>query len=214
MTTPVRRALLVVPPLAVAGVLLIHPTDQKATIYESVRDQIGPWLTVHVALLVAFPLLALATYVLLDGVVGRAATVARVSLLFFLAFYTAYEAIVGLATGIAAEYANGLDGAARGGAAAVIEELNRHWIVNTAVMIGSIAWIVAMVATAVAVQRVGVRWPALALLGVSAIFVMHPPPFGPVALVAFAAAATLIERTRTRTAAARTAEGRTAPVPA
>jgi hypothetical protein len=214
MTTPVRRALLVVPPLAVAGVLLIHPTDQEATIYESVRDQIGPWLTVHLVLLVGFPLLALATYVLLDGLVGRAATVARVSLLFFLAFYTAYEAIVGLATGIAAEYANGLDGAARGGAAAVIEELNRHWIVNTAVMIGSIAWIVAMVATAVAVQRVGVRWPALALLGVSAIFVLHPPPFGPVALVAFAAAATLIERTRTRTAAERTAADRTAPVPA
>ena len=214
MTTPLRRTLLVVPPLAVAGVLLIHPTGEKATIYESVRDQIGPWLTVHVALLVAFPLLALATYVLLDGLVGRAATVARVCLLFFLAFYTAYEAIVGLATGIAAEYANGLDTAARAGVAGAIEELNRHWIVNAAVMVGSIAWIVAMVATAVAVHRVGVRWPALALLGVSAIFVMHPPPFGPVALVAFAAAATLIERTRTRTAAATTADGRTAPVPA
>jgi hypothetical protein len=140
--------------------------------------------------------------------------VARVSLLVFLAFYTAYEAIIGLATGIAAEFANGLDGAAQAGAAGAIEELNRHWIPTAAAAIGSIAWIVAMVATAVAVQRVGVRWPALALLGVSAIFVMHPPPFGPVALVAFAAAATLIERTRTRPAAERTAEGRTAPMAA
>jgi hypothetical protein len=68
--------------------------------------------------------------------------------------------------------------------------------------------------SASAIQRVGVRWPALALLGVSAIFVMHPSPLGPVALVALAAAATLIERTRTRAAAERTAEGRTAPVPA
>jgi hypothetical protein len=214
MTTPLRRALLVVPPLVVAGVLWIHPTDQEATIYGSVRDQIGPWLTVHLVLLVGFPLLALATYVLLDGLVGRAATVARVSLLFFLAFYTAYEAIVGLATGIAAEFANGLEGAAQGGAAAAIEELNRHWIVNAAVAIGSVAWIVAMVATAVAVRRIGVRWPALALLGVAGAFVMHPPPIGPVALVAFAAAATLVEHARRRSDAARTAEGTTAPVPA
>jgi hypothetical protein len=36
------------------------------------------------------------------------------------------------------------------------------------------------------------------LLGLSALFAIHPPPIGPAALVCFAAAAVLIERRRAR----------------
>ena len=37
MTPLLRRALIVVPPLALAGVLLIHPNDEGDTIYASIQ---------------------------------------------------------------------------------------------------------------------------------------------------------------------------------
>ena len=52
-------------------------------------------------------------------------------------------------------------------------------------------------------------WPTVAtvLVGLAAVFAIHPPPVGPLALVCFAVAAILTERWRAR-------EGRTATVPA
>jgi hypothetical protein len=189
---------MVVPALALAAVLTIHPTDQADTIYESVSPVVDDWITVHVALLLAFPLLALATAMLVRGIEGRAATLARVSLVFFAVFYTAWEVMVGLATGILTQYANGLPAAEQAGAAGAIEDLNGHWVTQVTLTLGSLGWIVAVVAVAVAVRGIGAGWPAVVLLGLSATFAIHPPPVGPVALFAFAAGALLAEHARSR----------------
>lgn len=195
-----RRAFLAVPAVALAGVLLLHPTDERDTIYESVGPVVDDWITVHTALLFAFPLLALATALLLRGIGGRAARVARISLAFFAVFYTAWEVMVGLSTGILADYANGLSPAERAGAAGAIQDLNEHWITQVTLVLGSLGWIVAMIATAVAVRGVGARWPAVVLLGLASAFAVHPPPVGPVALLCFAAAAMLVPDVRARAA--------------
>ena len=198
MKSLARKAFLIVPALVLAAVLTIHPTDQADTIYESVSPVADDWITVHVALLFAFPLLALATAMLVRGIEGRAATVARVSLVFFAVFYTAWEVMVGLTTGILTKYANGLPGAEQAGAAGAIEDLNGHWMTQVTLTLGSLGWIVAIVAAAVAMRGIGAGWPAVVLLGLSATFAIHPPPVGPVALVAFAAGALLAERARSR----------------
>ena len=80
MTTTFRYAFLTVLPLALAGVLLMHPNDEADTIYESVRPVVDDWILVHVLLLLAFPFLALAAFMLLSGLTDRAATLARVAL--------------------------------------------------------------------------------------------------------------------------------------
>ena len=108
MSILLRRALITVPPLVLAGVLLIHPNDEGDTIYESVRPVVDNWILVHIALLLAFPFLLLAAFMLLGGLRGRAATVARLALVFFAVIYTAWEVMVGLSTGILTDYANGL----------------------------------------------------------------------------------------------------------
>ena len=108
MTAMLRYAFLTVPPLVLAGVLLMHPNDEADTIYESVRPVVDDWIIVHVVLLLMFPLLALAAFMLLGGLTSRAATVARVALVFFAVVYTAWEVMVGLSTGILTDYANGL----------------------------------------------------------------------------------------------------------
>ena len=198
MTTLLRRALLSVPPLVLAGVLLKHPNDEGETIYQSVKLVVDDWLLVHVVLLLMLPLLALAVFLLLGGLTGRAATVARVALVFFAVVYTAWEVMVGLGTGILTDYANGLPAAEQTAVAGAIQDFNEHWVTQVALLIGFSGWVVAMVATAIAARGAGARWPAIALLGLASAFVIHPPPVGPVALVCFAAGALLVERARTR----------------
>ena len=202
--TTLRRLFLVGTPLAFAGVLWLHPAGGE-NVYEGVRDDVGDWLFVHTAFLFFTPLLGIAAFMLLRGLSGRAATVSRVALVFFLVFYTAYEATVGVATGILVDYANGLPAEEQAVMADAIQDLNRNWILtdpSVSVVLGVLGWVVAMVAAAVAFRRTGSGWLVTLLLGFSALFAVHPPPIGPAALLCFAAAAVLIERSRAMSSAA------------
>jgi hypothetical protein len=201
MTRPLRLIFLVVTPLSLAVVLWFHPPGGD-DIYEGIRNDVDAWLFVHVAFLLFIPLLAIATYLLLSGLESRAATVSRVALVFFLVFYTAYEVTIGVGTGILVEYANGLPAAEQAAVADAIQHYNGSAILgdpmSVSLFLGLVGWVVAMIAAAVALRRSGAGWPVTVLLGVAALFAIHPPPVGPVALVCFAAAAALIERDRAR----------------
>ncbi len=87
--------------------LWFHPPGGE-NIFEDVRKDVDAWLTVHRLFLLFIPLLAIAVYVLLRDLTGRAATVSRVAVVFFLCFYTAYEVTVGLGSGVLVMYANDL----------------------------------------------------------------------------------------------------------
>jgi hypothetical protein len=204
MTVLLRRVLLVGTPLAFAAVLWFHPAG-GANVYEDVRDDVEAWLFVHTAFLFFTPLLGIAAYLLLSGLTGRAATVSRVALVFFLVFYTAYEVTVGVGTGVLVDYANGLSAREQAVVADAIQDYNRHPILadpSISFVLGVGGWVVAMVAAAVACRRAGAGWPLTVLVALSALFAIHPPPIGPVGLVCFAAAAVLVERARARGASA------------
>jgi hypothetical protein len=195
---PLRRAFLVATPLALAVVLWWHPAGGE-NVYEDVRDDVGAWLFVHTVFLLFVPLLGLAAYLLLNGLRGWAAAVSRVALIFFLVFYTAYEATVGVGTGILVDYANGLPAGEQTVVADAIQDLNRNPILadpSIALVLGSAGWIVAMVAAAIAFRRAGAGWPVTLLIGCAALFAVHPPPVGPIGLFCLAAAAVLTERAR------------------
>jgi len=200
--TPVllRRLFLVVTPLTLAVVLWFHPPGGDDGVYEGVRDDVGAWVFVHTVFLFFIPLMALAAYLLLSGVQSRAATVSRLSLVLFLVFYTAYEVTVGLGTGVLVDYANGLPPAEQAAVAAAIEDLNANDVLadplSVSLVLGLLGWVVALVAAAVALRRAGAGWAPTVLVGLSALFAIHPPPVGPAALICFAAAAVLIERWR------------------
>jgi hypothetical protein len=199
-----RRLFLVATPLALAVVLWFHPPGGE-DVYEGVRGDVGAWLFVHTGFLLLTPLLAIAAYVLLGSLKSRAATVSRVALIFFLVFYTAYEATVGVGTGILVDYANGLPAGEQAVVADAIQDLNRNAILSdpsVSFILGSFGWVVAMVAAAIAFRRAGAGWLVTLLVGFAALFAVHPPPVGPVALACFAAAAALIERARARDARA------------
>ena len=180
--------------------MLWHPAG-GSNVYEGVRGDVDAWLFVHAGMLFLLPLLGIAVFVLLRGLEGGAALVSRVAVAFFLVFFTAYEVSVGVGTGILVQYANGLPAAEQAVVADAIQDYNEHWLVtdpSVALIVTVLSWVVATIAAAVAFRRSGAGWPVTLLVGGAALFAIHPPPIGPVGLVCFAAAAVLIERSRTR----------------
>jgi hypothetical protein len=162
-------------------------------------------LFVHTAFLLATPLLGIAAFVLLNGLSGRAATVSRVALVFFLVFYTAYESSVGIGTAVLVEHANGLPAAEQAVVADAIQDYNRNALItdpSLSMLLGALGWITAMIAAAVAFRRDGASWPVTLLIGFAALFAVHPPPVGPIGLVCFAAGVVLVDRSRAREMAA------------
>jgi hypothetical protein len=200
MASWIRRAFLLGGPLVLAVVLWWHPAGGE-NVYEGVRDDVGDWLFVHTAFLLVTPLLGIAAFVLLQGLLSRAATVSRIALVFFLVFYTAYETSVGIGTGILVDYANGLPASEQAVVADAIQDYNRNPILtdpSLSLFLGTLGWIIAMIAAAVAYRREGAGWPLTLLIGAAAMFAIHPPPIGPIGLVCFAAAFVLVERARAR----------------
>jgi hypothetical protein len=199
MTVLPRRVFLVATPLALAAVLWFHPPGGEVdAVYEGVRHDVGAWLFVHTVFLLFIPLMAFAVFLLLRGLENRAATVSRIALVFFLVFYTAYEVTVGLGTGVLTDYANGLPSAEQAAVADAIQHLNEDNVLgdpaSVSLVAGLLGWVVAMVAAAVAFRRDGAGWLLTLLVGLTALFAIHPPPVGPAALVCFALAVVLIER--------------------
>ena len=212
LTLALRRIVLVAPALVLAVALWWHPAG-GTDVFAGVSPDAEAWITVHTAFLFATPLLGIAVYLLLHGIRGRAATVSRVALVFFLVFYTAYEVTVGVSTGVLVDYANGLPAGEQAAVAGAIQDLNRNALLadpSISLLLGSFGWIIAMTAAAVAARRSGAGLPVTILLGAASIFVMHPPPVGPVGLACFAAAAVLMERARARASVAVDNEARLA----
>jgi hypothetical protein len=206
MTLALRRLFLVAMPLTLAAVLWFHPPGGD-DIFEGVRDDVNAWMFVHTVFLFSIPLMAAAVYLLLDGVRSRPATLSRIALVFFLVFYTAYEVTIGLGTGILVDYANGLTPAEQAVVADAIQDYNQSALLgdpaSVSLLLGFFGWVVALLAAAIAFRQAGAGWTATVLVGLTALFAVHPPPVGPAALVCFAAAALFLERWRAREVQAR-----------
>ena len=187
-------------PVAWAVLLLFHPTGEGDEFYPVVRDQVTAWMVVHVGTLVFVPLLAGVVYLLLRGVEGVAVLVSRLALAVFALFYTAWEVLIGLGTGILVDQVNGLPEADRATGAQLVEDFTGSSLIRAFELIGGFAWLLAVIAAGVALFR-RVDAPSsvavILLLVVSAVpIVWHVPPFGPVGLALFLIALLLVLRGR------------------
>ena len=73
---------------------------------DGIDDVVDRWLIVHVGQLILTPLLFLAVWRLLDGLTATAATVSRCALVVWTVFFSAYDAIQGIATGLLVQHAD------------------------------------------------------------------------------------------------------------
>jgi hypothetical protein len=193
-------------PLAWAILLLFHPGGEGEDLYGDLQDQVTRMLVVHIGMLIFIPLMAVVVYVLLRDLEGTAALVSRIALAVYVVFYGAWEALYGIGLGILGDAVNGLPEAERATGAAVIKDYGENVLIRgfgVLVSIGSVAFIIAMIAAGVALRRhAGAPLAVPILLGLSGFLITaHPPPFGPTGLALFIVAVLLFARSQSSTRA-------------
>ena len=160
----------------------IHPAPDVEA--QAVMD-IATWFAVfHVLQLVLLGLVTLTVFVLADDFgVARSWTV-RLGLGLFMIFFSAYDAVAGIATGLAMRTARDLAAAQQEGVWQAVEDwpgLDPPVLVLD--VVGTLGWVAALVAVAVAARRAGARraeWVLVALAGV-VLMGGHPFPLGTIA---------------------------------
>lgn len=194
-------AFLIGVPLAWAVLLLFHPLAEGDDPYAEIRDDVNRWLVVHVGMMIFIPLFAIAIYLLVRGVEKTAAQVCRIALAPFALFYTAWEVLLGIGTGVLIQDVNALPADQRGTGSTLVNEFTENILVRdfgVFNIIGTLSLLTATIAAGIALRRqAGVTIAVPILLGLSGILIAaHPPPFGPTGLVLFIAAVLLYTRSQ------------------
>jgi hypothetical protein len=178
---PLRRPLLLTPPFALAVLEVFHPNPDFNV--QALLDASTWFAWFHVIQLVLTGLVALSV-MLLAADYGRAnAWTTRLGIGAFLVFFSAYDTLAGIGTGLAMHTARDLPAAQQEGVFAVVKDWPGVGPVFTLSIVGTLGWVVAVGALALAARRLGasrLEWIAVAL---AAVFLLggHPFPWGTLA---------------------------------
>lgn len=168
-TTTVPAVLLTAVCLTWVVVSVIHPTTLT-------DDDTPMWMAVHIAQLILAPIVALGLLALLKGVEGPTVMVARGAAVFWAAWFSAYDTVAGIATGI-------LIG---GDARAAGEYLFAHELITGLGWVAPTLWLMAVISAGLALRASRAPLVTSIALFVSALIFTHA---GPPAAVGFAALA-------------------------
>jgi hypothetical protein len=191
-----RRLVLLGTPLALALLEYFHPEPPGGA--SGAVDQ-GTWMMwFHIIQVPLIGLIALAVYLLAEGLEGRTASVSRWAIGVFAVFFSAYDAAAGIGTGYALHNAQGLSAE---GQAAVYETVKNLPLISLPFVlsvVGSLGWLVALIAAAMALRRAGASRVPFILLILAGVFLMagHPYPQGTLAFGSFFLAAAWLEFTQ------------------
>lgn len=178
-------------PLALAVVTSFHPNNHRHHVFAVLAPQINRWLTVHYLQLVLVPLLAVVLFAMLRGASGPWALASRAATYVFAVLYTVFDSLAGLAVGSLVLHASTLSASDQAVLAPTIQWLFAHPViggVGLIAIVATTAWLVACVAGALALRRLGASTSAQASLALSGFLLTptHAPPFGPIAFTLFA----------------------------
>jgi hypothetical protein len=178
---PLRRALLLTPPFALAVLEVFHP--QPDFNVQALLDDSTWFAWFHVIQLVLTGLVALSV-LLLAADYGRAnAWITRLGIGGFLVFFSAYDTLAGIGTGLAMHTARDLPAAQQAGVFAVVKDWPGLGPIFALSILGTLGWVVAVGALALAARRLGASRPEWIALALAAVFLMggHPFPQGTLA---------------------------------
>jgi hypothetical protein len=189
---PLELVVLAAPLLWVA-LAILHPggVGNEPAPYEGIADDANKWIFVHFSQLVLTPFLAVGVWLLLDGIHSVAATVARASLVVWMVFFSAFDAIAGIAVGVLTRHANSLVGEEREAVVGAIDFLFQESRLaggdNFSVLgnLGQFSWVVLVLAATVALWRAGASRLIVGATLLSVLFAAHagyPAAVGLVAL--------------------------------
>jgi hypothetical protein len=187
-----RRLVLLGTPLALAVLEVFHP--QPDSVAEGIEQ--GEWfLWFHMIQLVLTGLIALAVYLLTDGLEGWAVSVSRWAIGVFAVFFSAYDAAAGIATGFMLRGAQVLSVEEQTAIYETAIDMPGLSLIFVLSIVGTGAWVVAVIAAAIALRRAGASRGPFVLLILAAVFLLggHPFPGGTLAFGCFFLAAAWLE---------------------
>jgi hypothetical protein len=194
-------------PLLWVVLAILHPGGgDEPPPYEGIADEANKWIFVHVGQLVLTPLLAAGVWMLLDGIQSVAAKVTWAVLALWMVFFSAFDAIAGIATGVLARHANSLAGEEREGVVRAIDFLwdDSQLAGGEFSVLGNLGqgtWLVVAIAATVALWRAGVSRLVVGATLLSALFATHSGYAAAVGLAALFVAELFRLRTRSGEAA-------------
>jgi hypothetical protein len=198
-----RRVVLLGTPLALALLEIFHP-EQPGGASEAVEQ--GEWfMWFHIIQVPLIGLIALAVYLLTEGLEGRAVNVSRWAIGVFAVFFSAYDAAAGIGTGYALRNAQGLSAEAQAAIYQAVKDLPLFSLPFVLSIVGTLGWAVALIAAAMALRRAGASRGPFVLLILAGVFLMggHPYPQGTLAFGCFFLATAWLELAPGRLAQAR-----------
>ena len=204
-----RLVLLIGAPLAFAVTGTLHLVPASEPTAGSDFDHVVPhwslWTSIHVLQLVIISLLALAVAALTSGLSDSAASVSRVALVPFVAFYSAFDASVGLSGGLLARYVSGHPSTREevSQAADTVTDPLSAPVLAGVYLVAVLSWLVAVVGAAVATRRAGagLTGPVLLVVGAAIFALDHAAPSGPTGMVLWLVGAVMIDRHQARQSA-------------
>lgn len=139
----VRRPLLLLPPLLIAVLEIFHPMPDETA--QAVMD-VATWFAVfHVIQLVLIGLVALSVVLLADSYGYASAWTTRLGIGIFLVFFSAYDTLAGIGTGLAMRSARDLTTAEAEGVFSVVEDWPALGAPFALSIVGTGGWLVAVV---------------------------------------------------------------------
>src|SRR5918998_3784496 len=188
-----RRVVLLGAPLVLALLEIFHP-ERPTSAGEAVEQ--GVWfMWFHIIQVRLSGLIALAVYLLTEGLEGRAVNVSRWAIGVFAVFFSAYDAAAGIGTGYALRNAQGLSAAAQEAIYEAVIDMPGLSLIFGLSIVGTGAWVVALIAAAMALRRAGApRGPfVLVILAGGVLVGGHPFPGGTLAFGCFFLATAWLE---------------------
>ncbi len=197
LSANLRRVLLVGPPLAFAVFESLHPDPDVNA--QAVMDVATWFATFHAIQLLLVGLVTVSVLILASDFDALRGFAIPVGIGVFLIFFSAYDAVAGIATGLAMRSARGLSVEQQEG----VFETVKDWpgfdpAVFSLNIVGTLGWVVALVGLALVARRgqaVRSEWVLIALAGLM-LMGGHPFPFGTIAFgCLFLAAVLHVRRT-------------------
>ena len=178
-----------IPPFLTALVTLAHPVIDP---WHGGVEGLAPlvqsntrWIAVHAALLVLFPLSALALSRPVSGIETTSARFARLMLAVFGVVYAGFDTYAGLATGTVVRYAQDLSAAQQTGVLLAVKGLFNGPTIGVLYIVGTAAWTLGAGAVAFTLWRASAPLAPVLLIAAAGLllFADHTPPFGPITLL-------------------------------
>lgn len=199
-STTLEKLVVIGSPLTLGTLEIWHPVgSQSQTAFEAILPKINWWITLHILQLPLFGLMALAVFLLVRNLPGKAAIISRVGISFFVVFYTALDSITGIASGILIHHAQNLSPNVQAFVAQQVSLFFFSPLVGGGTysligILGAGGWLVGVTAAAFALLKAGVSFLPVMLLILAGVFfgISHVPPTGPLGLGSFFLATIMI----------------------